>query len=47
MRLGRKHGFDFNKNKDKVIAVLREFVKKKENKKTDNKNINVNENNEN
>jgi len=47
MRLGRKHGFDFNKNKDKVIAVLRDFVKKKENKKTDNKNINVNEDNEN
>ena len=42
MRLGRKHGFDFNKNKDKVIAVLRDFVKKKENK-----NINVNEDNEN
>ena len=43
MRLGRKYKFDFNKNKDEVVSVLRKFVKDHEK----NKGIELDEDNEN
>ena len=43
MRLGRKYKFDFNKNKDEVVSVLRKFVKDNEK----NKGIELNEDVEN
>lgn len=43
MRLGRKYKFDFNKNKDEVVSVLRKFVKDHEK----NKGIELNEDDEN
>jgi hypothetical protein len=42
MRLGRKYKFDFNKNKDEVVSVLRKFVKDNEK----NKGIELNEDDE-
>ena len=30
LRKGRRYGFDFNKNKDDKVGVLRTFVKKHE-----------------
>ena len=42
IREARKHGFDFNKNKDKSIADLRKFNKNNKNKeKKDNNNNNT------
>jgi hypothetical protein len=45
IRLGRKFGFDFNKNRNERVGNLREFVKKNRKKEEQNKNNNNDNNN--